>query len=98
MNLLLQISLIRNQAGEIYGHCVLEYSFAFWQWGHNVESIPNPNAEPQLLFDHFWKVASPNYFPTEGGANIYPFFIPAGHDKGEFIKSHKKSMVATKHE
>lgn len=47
---------------EVYDYCVLEYSFAFWQWGTPTDEIPTPDSDAQTVFKHFEKVAGPDYF------------------------------------
>ncbi|MFA6340588.1 MAG: S28 family serine protease, partial [Bacteroidales bacterium] len=37
---------------EIFDYCVLEYSFAFWQWGTDPASIPARNEADRVLFAH----------------------------------------------
>lgn len=50
---------------EIYDYCVLEYSFAIWQWGTPMSKIPNASASDKEIFDHFIKTTDPNYFSTQ---------------------------------
>ncbi len=80
---------------EIYDYCVLEYSFAFWQWGYALNSIPPPDTSVHALFDHFMEVSSPNYLSKEGSAGIYPFFVQAAHELGYYgydIKPFRKHL------
>ncbi len=42
---------------------ILEYSFAFWQWGkYKCEAIPNPDASSQELFNHLVRVSGMDFF------------------------------------
>jgi len=42
---------------------ILEYSFAFWQWGGvKCDEIPSPNAKPQDLFKHLVRVSGMDFF------------------------------------
>lgn len=42
---------------------ILEYSFAFWQWGGtNCEDIPSPNADSSELFRHLVRVSGMDFF------------------------------------
>lgn len=48
-----------------YDLSVLEYQFAFWQWGIPCESIPSKEASPEKLFDH-WSTVNPfSFFDSE---------------------------------
>ncbi len=39
---------------EAYEYSILEYSFAFWQWGRwTCEEIPNEASSNEEIFDHF---------------------------------------------
>ena len=67
---------------DIFDYCVLEYSFAFWQWGTNPESIPASTVDDRQLFSHLVKIASPDYFVRET-PNL-PFFIQAAKVLGYY--------------
>ena len=67
---------------EIFDFCVLEYSFAFWQWGTNPEKIPALDAPDKLLFAHLMQVASPDYFVRD--SPTMPFFIQAAKELGYY--------------
>jgi hypothetical protein len=42
---------------------ILEYSFAFWQWGGTkCEDIPSPDAEASILFKHLVRVSGMDFF------------------------------------
>ena len=69
---------------EIYDYCVLEYSFAFWQWGNNVSFIPNEDAETKKTFDHFMFVSSPSYFAIEDMESTKAFFVQAWYQMGYY--------------
>jgi hypothetical protein len=66
---------------EIYDYCVLEYSFAFWQWGSNVEQIPSSGAADSDVFKHFMDISDPSYF---GDSRNVPFFIQAARELGYY--------------
>ena len=56
---------------EVYDYCVLEYPFAFRQWGYPTDRIPAPGAEPQALLDHLLYVAGPDYFAVSDEPSFY---------------------------
>lgn len=67
---------------EIYDYCVLEYSFAFWQWGTPLDKIPALNSPDSTIFKHFIAISSPDYFQ-----NICPttsFFVQAAKELGYY--------------
>ena len=78
---------------EVLDYCVLEYSFALWQWGTPVAQIPSLQADTQTLFDHLMKISSPDYFAEEG-SNV-SFFVQAARELGYYgydVKPFKKYL------
>ncbi|MDP4206688.1 MAG: S28 family serine protease, partial [Bacteroidota bacterium] len=69
---------------EVYDFCVLEYSFAFWQWGTPIESIPTQSASDADVFNHFVSIAPPDYFSNEGIAPTQAFFVQAASQLGYY--------------
>jgi hypothetical protein len=75
-----------------YEYCVLEYSFAFWQWGYvPVNKIPGRIARPREVIEHMNRVAGFDYFDDEFILENQPFFYQAlteigyyGYDLDEF--------------
>ncbi|MFO8234143.1 MAG: S28 family serine protease [Bacteroidales bacterium] len=73
---------------------VLEYSFAFWQWGDfTCKNIPDNEATPQVLFDHWTQVTSGSFFERDEIENHRAFFYQAmtqigmyGYDTEPFKK------------
>lgn len=58
-----------------FEYAVLEYSFAFWQWGgSSCDSIPGDEATTDELLDHLLKVSG-FYYYSETGVNYYAPFI-----------------------
>ncbi len=69
---------------EIFDFCVLEYSFAFWQWGTNPDQIPSEKATDEEIFAHFTKISGPDYFSREGLERIGAFFVQAARELGYY--------------
>ena len=67
---------------EIYDFSVLEYPFAFWQWGTPVEQIPPLSATDKEIFDHWMTISSPDYFVSESG--FTSFFVQAAKELGYY--------------
>lgn len=67
----------------VYDYCVLEFPFAFWQWGYSTDIVPDPNtATDKEMFDFLVKTSGPDYF-AEGGASA-PFFVQAAKELGYY--------------
>ena len=81
---------------EIYDYSVLEYSFAFWQWGTPVSTIPANNASDDEIYKHFMAISEPSYF-AKGGDNE-SFFVQAARELGYYgydIRPFKKYLSIT---
>jgi PS-10 peptidase S37 len=67
---------------EIYDLCVLEYSFAFWQWMGDYFQIPATDLSDAHLFKHMMAVSGPDYFNTK--SDLLPFFVQAVREIGYY--------------
>jgi hypothetical protein len=72
----------RLPIAEILDYCVLEYSFAFWQWGRQASDIPSPESADRMLFDHLIDISGPDYF-AENQPNA-AFFVQAAKELGYY--------------
>ncbi len=67
----------------VYDYCVLEFPFAFWQWGNPVSSIPDPaTATDEQMFKALVKASGPDYFAE--GSDTAPFFVQAATELGYY--------------
>lgn len=67
----------------VYDYCVLEFPFAFWQWGNPVSSLPDPKtATDEQMFKTLVAASGPDYF-AEGSASA-PFFVQAATELGYY--------------
>jgi hypothetical protein len=58
-----------------YEYAILEYSFAYWQWGNgDCSSIPDENSSIGEIWDHFLANGGVTYFTDESIESNYPFF------------------------
>lgn len=88
----LNLTYTRITPEEAYEYCVLEYSFAFWQWGYwSCKDIPPATASNKDILKHFSEVGGFRYFSDQGIADMEPFFYQAmteigyyGYDFSEF--------------
>lgn len=67
---------------EIYNYSVLEYSFALWQWGTPISSIPATTASDDEIFSHLLAISEPGYF-TADSPNA-SFFVQAARELGYY--------------
>ena len=72
----------RISMNEVLDYCVLEYSFAFWQWGTPASHIPANTATTGVLFKHLTEISGPDYFAT--GQHTQAFFIQAARELGYY--------------
>lgn len=72
----------RISMNEVLDYCVLEYSFAFWQWGTPASQIPANTATTGVLFKHLTEISGPDYFAT--GQPTQAFFIQAARELGYY--------------
>lgn len=85
---------------DVYDYCVMEFSFALWQWGTPTSSIPSLDADDETWFDFFTTVSSPDYF--ENPSTYLPFFVQAKRELGYYGYSRKglkkwQSVKSTRH-
>lgn len=66
-------------------YMVLEYSFAFWQWGQTkCEDIPGADATAEVLYKHMIQ-SNPLYFFTEKAMQDFgPFYVQAYNEIGYY--------------
>ncbi len=69
---------------EVFEYCVLEYSFAFWQWVGDSDKIPSKKEADDKIFQHLIAVSGPEYFSIEGAEPILPFFYQAAKELGYY--------------
>ncbi len=81
-----------------YDLSVLEYSFAFWQWGVPCDSIPAKGSSAIALFKH-WKDVNPfTFFEDSEVETSRPFFYQAMTEMGMYgydIKPFKQYLKDT---
>jgi hypothetical protein len=69
--------LTYNIAGseKAYEYAILEYSFAFWQWGTgDCSNIPDKNSSIDEIWDHLLTNGGVSYFSDDDIKEGYPFF------------------------
>ncbi|TXG36663.1 S28 family serine protease [Seonamhaeicola maritimus] len=63
-------------------YTILEYSFAYWQWGTDVNSIPPNNASPDKIYKHLIDVVGYSFFEAASVENLQPYFWAALTEQG----------------
>ncbi|MDR0981752.1 MAG: peptidase [Culturomica sp.] len=64
---------------------VLEYQFAFWQWGTECGSIPaGEDVEATDIFKHLLSVSGPDFFEDKEIERMYPFMYAAYTETGMY--------------
>ncbi|MEA4866889.1 MAG: S28 family serine protease [Rikenellaceae bacterium] len=66
----------------IYDYSVLEFPFAFWQWGSPIGDVPAPGAPANEVFKYWMKISSPDYFVHESSTTS--FFVQAYRELGYY--------------
>jgi hypothetical protein len=68
-----------------YEYCVLEYSFAYWQWGYSsMEDIPGRWAPSLTLIAHMNRVGGFDYFDDENIRKLRPYFYQTLTETGYY--------------
>jgi len=80
-----------------FDYMVLEYLFAFWQYGQESDclSIPGSGASDQAVFDHLADVSSPYYYADAGFLNYRPLFYQAYTEIGycPYVYAHLQDLL-----
>ncbi|PWK18271.1 S28 family serine protease [Xanthomarina spongicola] len=63
-------------------YTILEYSFAFWQWGTPIESIPAENATAEEIYNHLISVVGYGFFEEKAVEGLQPYFWAALTQQG----------------
>jgi hypothetical protein len=63
-------------------YTILEYSFAFWQWGTPIESIPSKNASTEDIYNHLISVVGYGFFEEKAVEDLQPYFWAALTQQG----------------
>ncbi len=63
-------------------YTILEYSFAFWQWGLPVSVIPSGNLSPEAIYKHLINVVGYGFFEEKAVTDLQPYFWAALTEQG----------------
>lgn len=69
---------------------ILEYSFAFWQWGSiDFNEIPGKASETQEILSHLLEVSGLSFFESQGVEELRPYFWAALTQEGIYGYLHE---------
>ena len=63
-------------------YSILEYPFAFWQWGSDTNSIPNTDATAEVVYNHLFQVSGYGFFETQAVDDLQSYFWAALTEQG----------------
>ncbi|WP_242155865.1 S28 family serine protease [Aestuariivivens sediminis] len=63
-------------------YTILEYAFAFWQWGKDLDNIPLKTASIQTIYDHLIDVVGYGFFEASAVEYLQPYFWAALTEQG----------------
>jgi hypothetical protein len=63
-------------------YTILEYSFAFWQWGVPPASIPSGALTPEQIYKHLIDVVGYGFFEDRSVSDLQPYFWAALTEQG----------------
>ncbi len=63
-------------------YTILEYSFAFWQWGTPIDSIPSGDLKIEDIYKHLIDVVGYGFFDEKSVSNLQPYFWAALTEQG----------------
>jgi hypothetical protein len=84
--------------GKAYEYGVLEYPYAFWQYGTKIADVPAADAKPDALAEHYIKVGTLRYYSDQGKKQFEPFLYQAFTEIGYYnydttdFKQYMKSL------
>ncbi len=70
--------------GKVYEYAVLEYDFAFWQYGNASCDDLLSDTDPEKVFDQFFGTSNIWYFTDMGIKSLEPFFYQAMTEIGYY--------------
>jgi hypothetical protein len=63
-------------------YSILEYPFAFWQWGTSTSTIPPADASDEIIYNHLFGVSGYGFFEENAVDNLQPYFWAALTEQG----------------
>lgn len=63
-------------------YSILEYPFAHWQWGANVDQIPPDSATAEAIYEHLFDIVGYGFFEENSVEDLQPYFWAALTQQG----------------
>jgi hypothetical protein len=63
-------------------YTILEYSFAYWQWGTDADSIPSGGVSVEEIYKHLIDVVGYGFFEASSVERLQPYFWAALTEQG----------------
>ena len=63
-------------------YTILEYSFAYWQWGTKSEDIPKSDATADEIYKHLIDIVGYGFFESKSVESLQPYFWAALTEQG----------------
>lgn len=63
-------------------YTILEYSFAFWQWGKPINNIPSSDASVEDIYKHLIEIVGYGFFEEKAVNDLQPYFWTALTEQG----------------
>lgn len=63
-------------------YSILEYPFAYWQWGSKPDAIPLASASAEEIYKHLFEVVGYGFFEANSVENLQPYFWAALTEQG----------------
>lgn len=70
--------------GEAFEFAVMEYPFAFWQWGHDCNDIPQETATIEEVAEHLIAVSDPTFFGNEAIRHYSAHYYQSATEMGYY--------------
>ena len=78
-----------------FEYAVLEYTFSFWQYAHDCDEVPGPDADAEEVFEHLNDVVGFSLYSDQGVKYYAPAFYLFWKENGYygFITDHLKDLL-----
>jgi hypothetical protein len=63
-------------------YSILEYPFAYWQWGTSSDSIPMVSSSVETIYNHLFEVVGYGFFEESSVEKLQPYFWAALTEQG----------------
>jgi hypothetical protein len=79
-----ELSFTYLSLSQSYEYAVLEYSFSFWQWGHNCSEIPSDTSSLEKAIEHMLSVSDVDFFADSNMNNFKSHYYQSAAELGYY--------------